>query len=84
MLALPRHRFGQAGKPVRTKPHRADPAGKPLAQAGDSLLERSLRAQRGAAQEPRFHHEPKPLLRSQRLGRLEPLQRQFRLAAIEA
>jgi hypothetical protein len=59
---LPRQRFGQAGKSIGAKLYRAEPAGEPLTQAGDRLLERSLRAQRGTAQEPRFHDEAKSLL----------------------
>src|SRR5690348_7225902 len=50
-------------------------AGKPLAQAGEGLLERCLRARGGAAQGPRRPHEPKSLLGNQRLGRLEPAAR---------
>ena len=57
--------------------------GKPLAQTGDSLLERSLRRQGGTAQELWFQHEAKPLLGGESFGGLEPLQRQFRFAAIE-
>ena len=83
MCALPRQRFGQPGEAVEAKPHRAEPAGKPLVQASGSLLERSLRAQSGAAQEARFPYEPKPLLRSQHLSRLEPSQRNCRLTTIE-
>ena len=43
------HRRGQASKPVGTKSPHAVLAGKPCAQAGNRLLERSLRAQRGSA-----------------------------------
>jgi len=42
-----------------------------------------LRRQCGAAQEPRFPREGNSLLGSHRLGRAEPLQGQFRLAAID-
>jgi len=83
VLTLPRQRLGQPGKAVGAKHHRAEPAGKRIAQAGDRLVERTLRDQRGAAKEPRFHHEPEPLLGDERLGCLESLQRQLRLAAID-
>ncbi len=83
VLALPRHRFGQADKSVGTNCQRADPAGKPLAQACGSLRELSLRAQSGTAQEARFPYEPEPLLGSQHLSRLELLEGNYRLTAIE-
>ena len=51
MLTLPRQRLGQPGKAVGAKHHRAEPAGKRIAQAGDRLVERTLRDQRGAAKE---------------------------------
>jgi hypothetical protein len=47
-------------------------AGKPFAQAGDGLLERWLRAQGGAAQEPRFPNEPKSLLKTSLLAASSP------------
>src|SRR4029077_17086832 len=63
VLALQCHRLGQADKPVGTKGH-AGLAGKPRPQADDRLLERSLRAQRGATEELRWPRESEPLLRS--------------------
>jgi hypothetical protein len=44
--ALARQRFGQLGQAVGTHPRHLWPAGQPLAQTGDSLLERSLRSVR--------------------------------------
>jgi hypothetical protein len=84
VLAPPRRRLGQAGKPVRTKVQRAAPAGKPRAQAGDRFLVRSLLAQRGTAQQLRFKYESEPLLGDERFGCLKPLQCQLRLTAFEA
>src|SRR5215472_4332237 len=52
-------------------------------QTSDSFFERSLRSQGGTAQELRCYQEAKSLLGNERFGRLEPLQCQFRLAAIE-
>src|SRR5215813_6040781 len=83
MLTLARQGVGQLHNAVQAKPRRTERAGKALTQAADSLLESSLRAQRRTAQEPRFHHEPEPVPGNERLGRLEPLQRQSRRAAIK-
>ena len=69
MSVLVQQRIGQAGKSEGAKLYRAEPAGEPLVQAGNRLLERTLRAQRSAPDEPRFHDEAKPLLGSERLGR---------------
>src|ERR1700751_3845753 len=67
VLTLAYQGLGQLGESVRPKRYRAQPAGKRIAQARDRLIERAVRAQRGAAQEPRFHHKPEPLLGDKRL-----------------
>ena len=41
---------------------RAEPAGEPLAQTGDGIVEGAVSTQRGATQEARLHEKPKPLL----------------------
>src|SRR5215469_1367155 len=79
MLALERQSDSQLDNSIKAKPHRAKPAAKPLVQAGDSLVKRSLRAQHRTAQEPRLHNESEPLLGNERLTGLEPLQRGLRL-----
>ena len=67
MLTLAYQGLGQPGEAVRAKRRRAPPAGKRIAQARDRLIERAVRAQRGAAQEPRFHHKSERLLGDKRL-----------------
>jgi len=71
VLALPYQRFGQPGKAVRAIPHRRQPAGKSLAQAGDSLLQCPFRSEGHTAHKPRFQQKPKPLFGNQRLDRVE-------------
>ncbi len=71
VLMLPRKCFGKAGKSEGAKLYPAEPTGEPLAQAGDGFLERSLRAQCGTSYKARFHDQPKSLLGSERLGRVE-------------
>ena len=52
-------------------------------QTSDRFFERSLRGQGDTPQELRLYHEAKSLLGNQHFGRLEPLQCQLRLAAVE-
>jgi len=67
------------GSPNPSTHHRAEP----LAQAVYTHVYRPLRDQRGAADKPRLANEAESLLRCQSLSRIEPLQREVRLAAIQ-
>jgi hypothetical protein len=54
----------------------------PLPQIRNCINECALRNESLSAQQARLELEAEPLLGSQRLCRVEPLQRHFRLAAI--
>ena len=84
MLTPPRQGVGQPGQAV--SPHPRQPLG-PSASPRRKQATASSNAPCAVRAAPRricwFHHEAKSLLGGERLGRREPLQRQFRLAAIE-
>ena len=83
IMTLAGQGIGEPGNAVASQPRAADHADKPFAQTRNGLFQRPLQSERGAAQELRLEHKAKALFGGDLLGRIEPLQRQFRLTTIK-